>query len=69
MLIPKKKTIMNNQNEIPYPGITQNQSLKWQEPFNDLLDEIYFNGYAADLILNDPQEYSREYFYFMALYD
>ena len=43
--------------------------LKWQEPFNDLLDEIYYPGFAKQLVEESPEEYSREYFYFMQLYD
>ncbi len=42
---------------------------KWEQPFRDLLDEIWWPGYADDLLQNNPQEYSREYWYFIQLYD
>lgn len=61
---------MSQQDSVYYPDIsTDDQPLKWQEPFNDLLDEIYFPGFAKQLVEERPEEYAREYFYFMQLYD
>jgi|FLOH01.1.fsa_nt_gi hypothetical protein len=49
--------------------VTQIEVLqKWEEPFRDLLNQIWWPGYATDLMQNNPDEYAREYFYFMALY-
>ena len=42
---------------------------KWEAPFRDLLDEIYYPGYAEQIIQNDPAYYTSEYLAFMALYD
>jgi len=42
---------------------------KWEEPFRELLDEIFYPGYTDYLLNNKPDDYAKEYFYFMALYD
>ena len=42
---------------------------KWEQPFRDLMDEIYWPGYTQQLISDDPEAYNREYFYFMQLYN
>ncbi len=42
---------------------------KWEQPFRELMDEIYYPGYAQQLIIDDPEDYQREYFYFIQLYD
>ena len=56
---------MNNIDEITKLQTTQ----KWEEPFRQLLYEIYFPGYAKSLAEENPEAYNIEYFYFMALYD
>ena len=42
---------------------------KWEEPFRELLDEIYWLGYAETLAEESTEIYCREYFYFMAMYE
>lgn len=42
---------------------------KWELPFRDLLDEIYYPGYAEMIIVEDPAYYQSEYEAFMRLYD
>ena len=44
-------------------------SQKWEIPFRDLLDQIYWPGYADQLIEENPDAYHTEYFYFISLYD
>jgi len=57
----------NTENSKP---ITNKENLrKWEEPFQDLLDEIYYPGYSTQLMEEDPENYQREYFYFITLYD
>jgi len=42
---------------------------KWEQPFRELMDQIYYPGYAQQLIRENPMEYARQYFYFIKLYD
>jgi len=62
-------------NTISYPNdrVTaeeqQAQYLKWELPFRQLLNEIYWDNYAEDLMENDPEAYAREYWYFIRIYD
>jgi len=42
---------------------------KWSMPFQDLLDEIYYPGYAEMIIVDDPAYYQSEYDAFIRLYD
>jgi hypothetical protein len=42
---------------------------KWELPFRDLLDEIYFPGYTKQLMQDDHEEYHRQYWYFINMYD
>jgi hypothetical protein len=42
---------------------------KWEDAFCDLMDEIYFKGYSAQLLQEKPDAYELEYFYFITLYD
>jgi len=51
---------MNNQDE---------KLMKWEQSFRDLLDEIYYEGYAMLLLKEDPETYKKEYDAFIALYD
>ncbi len=39
------------------------------EVFHQLLTEIYFKGYPEQLSRDNPDAYSREYFYFRMLYE
>lgn len=55
-------------NEITIPTEVE-PTQKWEQPFKDLLDEIFWSGYSEQLIKDDPRSYQREYFYFMQLYD
>ncbi len=41
---------------------------KWLQPFHQLMNEIYYPGYIETLEKEDPEAYSREYWYFVALY-
>ena len=43
--------------------------LKWQDAFNTLLDEIYYEGFSRTLIKSAPDIYMIEYRYFIDLYD
>ena len=43
--------------------------MKWEQSFRDLLDEIYYEGYAMLLLKEDPETYKKEYDAFIALYD
>jgi len=38
------------------------------EAFHQLLTEIYYEGYPEQLLRENPEAYSREYFYFRLLY-
>ena len=60
---------MKTLTELPNPLSKVEPEQKWVEPFADLLDEIYFPGYAKSLAEENPEAYNREYWYFMALYD
>ncbi len=51
---------------IPLSKVEPDQ--KWSEPFADLLDEIYFSGYAKSLAEEFPETYNREFWYFVATY-
>ena len=42
---------------------------KWELPFRDLLDEIYFPGYAEQILEENPEYYQSEYEAFIRLYD
>ena len=52
---------LNDENQV---DTTQ----KWDEPFADLLNEIYYLGYAKNLAKESPEEYSREFWYFVEIY-
>ncbi len=54
------------ENEIIKIGCTE---LKWQDAFNTLLDEIYYEGYSSTLLRGAPDIYMIEYRYFIDLYD
>ncbi len=41
---------------------------KWEEPFQQLMDEIYWPGYSQHLLEINSNEYAREFFYFRVLY-
>jgi len=41
---------------------------KWLEPFHQLLDEIYYAGYAEKLADENPEAFNLEYWYFLELY-
>jgi hypothetical protein len=56
--------------DINIPMTVQDEKLmKWEQSFRELLDEIYYEGYAAYLLEEDPDAYRREYDAFIALYD
>lgn len=42
---------------------------KWEQPFRELMDQIYFSGYSDQLLSEDPDTYHREYWYFIKIYD
>ena len=33
--------------------------------FNEMLTDIYYDGYAGELIKEDPKYYAREFYYFL----
>ena len=43
--------------------------MRWESAYRDLMDDIYFPGYAKQLIEEDPSHYQREYEAFIELYD
>ena len=47
----------------------QAQYQKWEIPFQELLDEIYWSGYSEALLETNPEAYAREYWYFIRLYE
>ena len=55
---------MNNIKEIE----TMQTNQKWIEPFMDLLNDIWWPKYAENLAKEDPEEFNRQYFYFLAQY-
>lgn len=57
------------ESNITEPNQLEEALQKWESPFRDLLDDIYWPGYSKQLIEDDPEKYQREYFYFMQLYD
>lgn len=59
------KTYVQN----PKPDKELELSMKWKGAFENLLDEIYFTGYSQQLLEESPEEYNREYWYFLATYD
>ncbi len=42
---------------------------KWELPFRDLLDEIWWPGYSEQILQENPEYYQSEYEAFMRLYD
>lgn len=60
---------MKNNNKKPDLDQAHYLKMRWEESFRDLLNEIYWTGYAERLFENDPQQYQREYWYFIAIYD
>lgn len=60
---------MDNDQQILKPDKPLELSMKWEQAFRDLLDEIHFKGYSQQIIVEKPEEYQREYFYFISLYD
>lgn len=42
---------------------------KWELPFRDLLDEIWWPGYAEQIIQENPAQYQSEYEAFIRLDD
>lgn len=53
---------LNDENQV---DTTQ----KWDEPFRELLDDIFYPGYADNLAEENPVAYNTEYYYFLAVYD
>jgi hypothetical protein len=45
------------------------QLQKWELPFRDLLNQIWWPGYAEQIIQEDPEAYRSEYEAFIRLYD
>ena len=43
--------------------------MKWEIPFRDLLDQIYWPGYSQQLLEENLEAYQLEYYYFISLYD
>lgn len=60
---------MKHFEQLVEPDQQMKLSLKWEEAFRDLMDEIYFSGYSKQLLEENPVVYQKEYFYFIALYD
>ena len=60
---------MRDFEQNPKPDKTLQLSMKWRDAFEDLLDEIYFQGYSQQLFEEDNKAYQKEYFYFISLYD
>ena len=58
---------MNDKNPIPDQHLDVSQ--KWEVPFRELLDQIYWVGYSEQLAKENLQAYQTQYFYFISLYD
>ena len=41
---------------------------RWQEPFDELLDEIYWKNYSVELMEESPEVYQSEFCNFISLY-
>lgn len=71
MLDTTKKSQRHEQNTmITTTESTQQYDVlqKWELPFRGLMDEIYYSGYTKQLMEDDPEEYSRQYWYFIRMY-
>lgn len=60
---------MKTYEQNPEPDKTLEASMKWEEAFKSLLDEIYYPGYSQSLIEENPSQYQLEYNSFINLYD
>ncbi len=60
---------MHSYQQTVIPDRPLELSLKWENAFQDLLNEIYFEGYAQQLLVENPTAYQSEYYYFISLYD
>lgn len=41
---------------------------KWELPFRELMDQIYYTGFSEQLLIENPEDYHREYWYFIQIY-
>ena len=60
---------MNNHEQNPKPDDQLELSMKWEQAFRDILDDVWWPGYSQQLFEENPEGYQKEYFYFIALYD
>ena len=60
---------MKNNHKKPDLDQIHYLKMRWEQAFRDLLDEIYWSGYAERLFENEPEQYAREYWHFIVLYD
>lgn len=60
---------MNNekQKSVLQDHIESNQ--RWREPFCELLDQIYFEGYSKKLAKENPFAFKLEFSSFLRIYD
>jgi hypothetical protein len=42
---------------------------RWEQPFRQLLEEIYYPGFVDQIIQENPEYYQSEYDAFIRLYD
>ena len=48
---------------------SEDQQQKWEKPFQELLDEIYWTGYTDQMLEDRPQHYQDEFKSFISMYD
>lgn len=60
---------MKHFEQLAEPDPQMQLSLKWESAFRDLQDQIFWPGYSLQLLEENPEDYQREYFYFISLYD
>jgi|AntAceMinimDraft_14_1070370.scaffolds.fasta_scaffold186093_1 hypothetical protein len=53
---------------IPENDIQEESNESLKEVFDDMLTDIYFEGYAKQLAEENPEYYALEYYYFKLLY-
>lgn len=61
---------MNNSElcVIPEDDIQDETNESLREVFDDMLTDIYFEGYAKQLAEENPEYYAKELYYFLQLY-
>ena len=59
---------MNNYDQFPKPDHYLELRMKWKEPFDELMGEIFFPGYSQMLAEENPKEWEAQFMNFVELY-